>query len=198
MAVLGNNVAAAKALIENGAAMNVRGILGKAPLTIAVQEGRTDLVATLLAWRAEVNTADDDGRSPLTYAAEKNYLEIARLLTARKADINAKSHEGWTPLMFAVNNNHADMTGFLIRSDADLEIANLEGWTALMFAARNGNADLAQLLLRDHNGGVNATNKKGQTPLFLAIENDRTSTIDVLIKSGAEKLSAPLPRGTVK
>jgi ankyrin repeat protein len=89
------------------------------------------------------------------------------------------------------------MAVFLLRNGADVEAATVDGWTPLMFAARSGNADMTQLLLANKSD-VNRRNKNGQTPLYFAVENDRTATIDLLIKSGAKKLDSPMPRGTVK
>lgn len=68
------------ALLNQGAALNVRDEHGRTPLMLAVMQGRLDVVRLLLKRGADPNIADSAGRTPLQQAKQDNLREVAVLL----------------------------------------------------------------------------------------------------------------------
>jgi hypothetical protein len=68
------------ALLDQGAALDVRDELGRTPLMRAILQGRLEVVRVLLARGADPNVADNAGRTPLQQAKRENLGEIAGLL----------------------------------------------------------------------------------------------------------------------
>jgi len=71
-------------LIERGAAVNAKDILGRTPLHLAAREGNKSMAEFLLKNGADPALTDNDGKTPFLLAAQKGHWELARLL--RKAE----------------------------------------------------------------------------------------------------------------
>ena len=117
-------------LIENGANVNGRDIMGDSPLYRAVIAGNAEAVEFLLENGANV----DDLRSltnPLHFACSTNQLENVELLLAHNADVNAVSSVYGTPLFAAACERHEDISRLLFEKGARLrkdDWADSKGW----------------------------------------------------------------------
>src|SRR5262249_40596748 len=82
--------------------------------------GRLNVLNTLLARGARVNTVDNFGMTPLLYAASINYggSEILSKLISAGADLKAKNKEGLTALDLARNYRHESMVNLLTEKTA--------------------------------------------------------------------------------
>jgi ankyrin repeat protein len=122
------------------------------------------------------NATDDYGESALHKSANK---DIAQLLITAGADIDANQC-GWTPLHSAKNRA---VTEVLIANGADVN-ARSEYWeeTPLHYAEKK---DIADLLIAK-GADVNAKNRKGETPLYLAIDSKHRDVAELLVEKGAE------------
>jgi ankyrin repeat protein len=81
--------------------------------------GYKDVVALLLASKAEVNALDNDRRTPLLLAADSGYKDVVALLLPGKAQVNAKDHYGQTPLHKAADKGNKDVAEWLRRHGGD-------------------------------------------------------------------------------
>jgi hypothetical protein len=114
--------AAAKLLIEHGAAVNARTASGFTPLHWAASKNAVDSIEILLANGADVNAKAKSGITPLHWAASKDATDAAKLLLEAGADINAKTALGYTPLHLAVKKNPYSATAVLLaKTQADIE-----------------------------------------------------------------------------
>jgi hypothetical protein len=92
-ALLANQLATAKLLLERGADPLVRQAHGFTPLQGAALHGRRDLVDLLLGAGAEIDSRADDGRTAVTEALRGGHAELAAYLRqkgARDVEITAE------------------------------------------------------------------------------------------------------------
>jgi ankyrin repeat protein len=159
---------------------------GAPPVVEAVKDGKTEIVRTLLAKRADPNAAEADGTTALHWAAHFDNLAAADLLIKSGANARAANRYGATPLWLACVNGSAPMIERLLNAGADPNTAMAEGDTALMTAARTGNVAAVRALLT-RGAGVNATEKwKGQTALMWAAAANNSAAMEALIEAGAD------------
>lgn len=81
----GGHPGIARALIEAGAAVNMKQRHGWTPLHGATHSGDRATVELLLSRGADVNAANDEGKTALALAREHGHPDIARLLEATGA-----------------------------------------------------------------------------------------------------------------
>ncbi len=151
-----------------------------------------------------------DGATPFLLAARGNDIAVMRELIAHGADPKLTTKNGTTPLMAAAGVDHTPGITRSIESEAleavklcvelgnDPNAVNEDGDTALHGAARRERADSIVQFLVDHGANLNAKNKMGWTPLFIAEGIDTTgfhvksdTTAALLRKLGA----TPSPEG---
>ncbi|QYS94986.1 ANK_REP_REGION domain-containing protein [Trichoderma simmonsii] len=155
------------------------------PLHLAVQDGKADLVESLLMQGDNIEAQDTNGKTPLHLAVLKGNLDMTKLLLDRGANIEAKKDEGRTPLFNAVCNGNEDMAKLLLTRGADIEAPEFENWTALHVMAANGRKEMVKFLL-DHGANIEPTTNVGGTPLGLAIEKNQEDVAKLLLNRGAD------------
>lgn len=162
---------------------------------------------------ANVNAVDHNKCTPLHIISKTQEvydvdLHLALALIDSGADVNALDARGQTPLAHVARtlgldeDTHTDFAVRLMDHGADPTIADVDGATPLhaLVMTRHGhdprhepymNVPLAIALL-DGGANVNAVNSAGQTPLYLAVEND--AMVRALLEAGAT-LEAPDAEG---
>jgi ankyrin repeat protein len=154
------------------------------PLIDAVKHGDTAAVRSLLAKKADVNTADSTGSTALHWAAQENQPAIAALLIDAGAKVNAVTRYNMTPLALACENGSAAIVDRLLKAGVDPNSVSGEGQTALMTAALNGNVETIKLLLT-HEAKVNTVEPfRGQTALMWAAGEGNSAATEMLIEFG--------------
>jgi ankyrin repeat protein len=97
-----------------------------------------DIVKTLIAVGANLNSRDDEMRqTPLLTAIEKSRLRNTMLLIKAGADVNARDENDRTPLMYAVEKRHGrwrPVVKLLLAYGAKLDTKDVDGDTALLNA----------------------------------------------------------------
>jgi len=180
-----------KALLEHGADVNAR--LTKEPPRYGF---------SLVSGSAKQYTA---GATPFFIAAMSADPQIMRLLAANGADPDLTSRNGSTPLMvaagmgwmenetLATEKDYLEAVKACIDLGADLDAVNNQGMTAIHGAVGGGFNKLIQLMA-ESGANVNVKNKRGQTPLKLALgygaaggTHVREDTAALLRKLGGEE-----------
>ncbi|MCH7687400.1 MAG: ankyrin repeat domain-containing protein [Planctomycetes bacterium] len=158
-----------------------------ARLVEAAQRGDEATVAELLKRGANADAAAPDGATVLHWAAHLDKLRMAERLIRAGADVNAVNRYGIKPLMPACTNGNAGMVGLLLEAGADPNAATPDGETVLMIAARTGKPESVHALL-SHGAKPNLReNWRGQTALMWAAAEGHVTTLETLIKAGANR-----------
>jgi len=94
-------------LLDAGAEVDSKtpGLLWR-PLHFAAFEGRAEVVATLIMYKAEVGPTDYEGRQPLHHAAEQGHADVIEKLVDVKVDQTAKDFYGDSAFALASRNGH--------------------------------------------------------------------------------------------
>jgi ankyrin repeat protein len=148
-------------------------VTGDHPLLEAVYEGDVDLVSSLIASGADVNTVNDNGFpwTPLIIAADRGNVSVAKTLIANGAEIDyPEASTLRTPLVVAARDHQPEMVNFLLANGANVNHSDGSGRTALMYAARCWEpkaVPIAKALL-DADADVSIRDKDGMTALDLA------------------------------
>jgi serine/threonine-protein phosphatase 6 regulatory ankyrin repeat subunit B len=171
--------AASRLLLDHGADVSLPGNFGT-PLTRAVLSSDKDLIALLLAHKADINARD--GR-----------WGIASEQAARNRDtLEFVMKSGAKPCIFsAVALNNAEQVGEFLTSDPSLANAtDYLGCTPLYLAATLGNAQMAKYLLA-RGANIDAPGWRG-TPLCEAAISGDTNMAKLLLVSGAKSADSAL------
>ena len=178
--------AAAQALVQDGADVNVPQADGTTALHWAVRRDHVDLVDRLLKAGADANAANRYTVTPLALAATNGNAAIVGKLLGAGAAVNAATPYGETPLMTAARTGNPEVVARLVAAGADVNAR--EGWreqTALMWAAAEGNATAAEALI-EAGADVTARSEAEMTALLFAARASDIDTVRVLLAGGAD------------
>jgi uncharacterized protein len=158
----------------------------EARLADAVMSGDKEILRTLPADRAAVNTPQPDGTTALHWAVRHDDVATADALLKAGADVKAANRYGVTPIALAATNGNPAMIRRLLDAGADPNSANPGGETALMTAARTGKVDAVTVLL-DRGASVNAKDTvHAQTALMWAVLENHPDMVKLLLARGAD------------
>jgi ankyrin repeat protein len=119
-------------------------------------------------------------------AIDNDPRKIARLLD-QNADINALEARGRTALEIAMLNNCFAAVETLIKSRADMSIVSEQGISILHLVSVNNNAALISLLLKNvPKCLVDQPDKRGNTPLIVALCNGNRCLVEGLLQKKAD------------
>src|SRR6516162_4736441 len=129
------NYEKAKLLIDSGAAVKVKTVSGRTPLTLAARKaGNSKTVKLLLDKGADAKERNARGVNPIQVAAACGDLDTVKLLVEAGADINDFTAVSGpdalsvrTPLGWAAYRNDVPMVRYLLERKADPNQATLFG-----------------------------------------------------------------------
>ena len=113
-------------------------VIDSTALHLAVTNGDTSVVETLLQHGADIEALNKQDETVLQLAAEQSESpQMLQLLIAHGAKINRQDRDGNTSLMRAVEPGNIVNIRFLMAHGADVSIKNHYGLTALDLALRD-------------------------------------------------------------
>lgn len=127
--------ATVKAMLDEGADVNQRGLGDRTALIAASSEGHVDTVQALLEKGAKVDAKSKGGWTALMAAARRNHCDAMRVLLDKGAAVDSQALSGETALMLAANLRRIDAVRLLLQERADVNATDKFGRTALLWAA---------------------------------------------------------------
>jgi ankyrin repeat protein len=191
-----NRISMAMHLMEYGAKADSTREDGLAPLFIASQNGHAEMAKLLIKFGANPNRKYK-GWSPITIAIRNQKEEVAKVLltSGPSIDVSTPDPTGYIPMMYAAKYNQLNVAKLLLDHDADKnwkEYSLPNGLNSLLLACNCKSQEVANLLLEkgsnpNHKMKKDESNPEGElTPLLLAVQNSMDTTIDTLLKHGAD------------
>ncbi|XP_014229962.1 ankyrin-1-like [Trichogramma pretiosum] len=167
---------------------------GWTPLHWTMRFGNKDGASLLLRRGADVNLANNEGSTPL-HISSKGYGRFdttKMLLDNEECKVDVRDKWGNTALHLALGHSQTRVAKSLLRRDADPNAANEEGETPLhVVCAMYRSNDLLEMFFEVNDDirkivRVDAKDKKGNTPLHLALRLNNKKMAECLVKRGAD------------
>ena len=187
---------------------------GETPLHKATRYGQSEVVKFLISKGADVNAKNTSGETPaqllvtgslkVKSKVQQNFVEVAKIFIENGLDINCKNSKGETLLYsMMVNMNYYDrnaekvcieIANVFIEKGALLNTRNNDGESVLHYLAKGitkygtalkfGN-DLTKFIIEKGENVNMVMENRQDTPLHLALSNDRDELVKFLISNGA-------------
>ncbi|XP_071115151.1 uncharacterized protein [Haliotis cracherodii] len=173
-------------LLQRGADMNMLNKDKKTAFHLACQNGNEESVKILIDFRADIHHRDWN-TSPFHLACYNGHVGTVRILLDAGVDIEDKD-KGVTPLVIACKAWRLQLLEFLVERNANVYILDSDLNSLLHIVARHvhgGHTDITKILL-NQGLNINATNKHGETPLFLACERGHVDLVRLLVSKKAD------------
>lgn len=158
---------------------------------LAAMNGHAATVKLLLDMGSDINAQIETNRNTaLTLACFQGRCEVVSLLLDRKANVEHRAKTGLTPLMEAASGGYVEVGRILLDKGADVNAPPVPSSrdTALTIAADKGHYRFVEMLIKKGGSCLNldARNKKGSSPLWLAANGGHLDVVQLLVNSGAE------------
>ncbi len=162
--VTNHDLAGLKYHLGLGAHPDVKDVLGRTPLIVAVSLGFLDVMAVILQYQ----DSPIDRNNALMTAIYHGDLDAVSLLLQNGVD--PKGIPFNPPLIAAVQQRNQAMVQQLVEYGAIIDAPDLSGKTALMIAVDHGYQEIVSYLL-SKGADPNIRDMQGQTPLIIASEH---------------------------
>jgi ankyrin repeat protein len=156
-------------------------------LYIACQCEHVETVKLLLS---RVNRESLDIAAALKTSCKLGHITIVRQLVTTGADMEMQSN--YEALHIAFIHKQYEVVKFLLDHGEYVNTCTAAEETTLFLASESGDAKVVELLLTYPHIEVDSANKKGQTPLWVAIQNGHWEIAEKLLKTGANPNAMPL------
>ena len=177
-AILHDDLAEVKALIEAGTNLEPSGWDEQVPLVAAVYHGNPDIIQMLMTAGVDLDRLDCSVNArPLGMAIKKNRSDLVRFLLDGGASPEGGDIED-TALAVAINQNNLPILQLLMEGGANPDAGMEDDYRAIMLAALLGRLEMVQLLVT-HGADVSAWSQ-GETAIMSAAQNAHQTVYDYL------------------
>ena len=198
LAVIAGNKPVIKYLISRGADVNAVDNERHSALHWAIVCGELDALDLLHDAGANPGLPDNHGALPIHYAVQmcspghntKDKEMVCQLglkkLLSWKVDITVKDKEGRDPLLWAASAGSLFAIKVLISHGAKVTSEDKDGLTSLHCAASRGHSQCLLSLIKEYKADPNVIDCNGCTALFYAVTLGHVSSVDLLLRAGAQ------------
>ena len=159
-----------------------RMIHGTTLLNVALVEGSSEIVQSLMSKKANLNSQDEMGMTPLAMAAKKGSVEYVQKLIELKANMEVRSGEHhWTAVHVAAANGQVNVLNALIAARAENSL-DKHGNSALEIAILHGKMNIIERLAGNN---LNGFLSNGETIATMAAKYGRSDVIEYLAEKRA-------------
>lgn len=163
---------------------------GVTPLILAIQNGRTEVVKTLLFHRADVNISLPNELFPLFFAIQNNHNEIAELLIQHPDNNNFNlsiQDSGDTALHLAIEQRSNKIAAQLIDAKASCDAKRkTDGYTPLHLAVVSSQIGLVDKMMRSGIPVDLRLVSTQNTSLHLAAKKGHIDMVQYLLQESAD------------
>ena len=151
LAIAGNHLEAARALIEAGADINAVASNKDTPWMLAGALGRADMLRLMIPKRPDFTLRNRYGGNALIPACERAHIDAIKVLLTTKIDVDHVNNLGWTCLLEIVilgdgGSRHQEAARLVLDAGANPNIADRDGVTPLTHAMKRGQTEIARLI----------------------------------------------------
>ncbi|KAL5972798.1 hypothetical protein ACLOJK_039604 [Asimina triloba] len=162
------------------------GSLENARLLLRAHNSSADMMRMLLQEKPQLgNQVDCHGRTPLHYAASQGDHEmVAGLLESDVSTAYIPDKDSFFPIHMAACNSHVGIIRDLLRCCPDSgELVDARGWNVLHVAIDRKDLRVVKYVLQAPGleDLINEPDNDGNTPLHLAVTNDRPQIVQILV-----------------
>ncbi|XP_071085307.1 putative ankyrin repeat protein RF_0381 [Haliotis cracherodii] len=182
LACLSDNVLIVEYLITHKIAdIESRGRFGRTPVMKAAGAGEQKVFDLLVSKGCDLSAVDDEGNNILHLACLSDNVHIVEyLITHSIADIESRGQFGRTPVLKAAYKGKQKVFDLLVGKGCDLSAVDDEGNNILHLAAFAGTVGIVNRLLSESPVEVSATNKRGETPVQIALKYNHGAIVKIL------------------
>lgn len=178
-AVIRDDVAGLKRLLQQGVDPNSRDPKGMPALSLAIQRESPRSFEVLLAHPAiDVNAMNAAGETALMLTAIAGDLDASQRLMARGARVQ---QAGWSPLHYAASGPSTALVRLLLDRGASVDAEAPNGTTPLMLAAQHAPQATVELLLQ-RGADPRKRNQRGRQAIDFAEAGGRDFLVERLEK----------------
>lgn len=132
VAITKNNIDVSKALISNGADINLSISNGNTLLMYAAERKANEIAELLINSGLDIRKTNKGGDNAVHYCARSGNLPIIEKLASMGMDLGMKNEiNGKTPLHLSVYNGQSKMADYLISKNVNIEARDKEGNTPI-------------------------------------------------------------------
>ena len=184
-AIIAGNAALARALIANGASLDLgAGSDQPSPLVRSIENGHEEMASFLIEQGADIAGNHRQSTTPLVASIRSGMPVVTRLLIARGAPLAVEANNGQSPLVEAIEARQTETVEALLKASADLDSADVVGRTPLLVAMQTEQQAVAVDLV-EHGAAVNGANASGQRPIHIAAAMRQMELVASLVGQGA-------------
>lgn len=176
-AIRDNNIPMIRLLITRGADPNFKEPDVYSPLEFAIAARKNAYIIRELVSLGANPNQDSLASRLLTQAIKEDNLGLLKVLLEHGVNPNLKKRGEYPSLFLAVENNNLAMVKELL--DHGAEISPHEDFLSEPIEANN--LALVKILL-DHGANPDLPNRRGNTPLILAVENNNLALVKLLLQ----------------
>ncbi len=182
-------------LLKAKANPEIRDKYGRTPLHWAAYKDTDKVLELLLSAGVNVDATDNDGKTPGYFAIMNGHDYLAEALykmSKKKTDppkprkLYEAALQGNKQAVIDFLNKYPDLVNARFHGVSEFSSNEIKLDTPLHAAAENGHTEVSELLVTKYKANINATNNQGESPLNLALWNERKATAVMLIKKGAD------------